>query len=188
MPLVFEGSPVNSHFFRGIQGLIWVVEIDKRSITGEFAQGQLTFFFLLSNGWASYKDTSKKNETKQIYIKNALCVLLHVYRVQLKQARQRRLPPGALTESMASESCQTFPFPPRWCGLRLSRLMDKQGSLPAKRWTTLRKQTNKSNQASDLEANDRYDWSGDQLEAVTTRLRETGRVWLFHGPEIITGC
>lgn len=30
-----------------------------------------------------------------------------------------------------------------------------------------------------MEANDRYDWSGVQLEAVTTTLRETGRAWHF---------
>lgn len=163
-----------------------MVGTDKRSIPGEFSQRQLTFFSCYRLGLV-IKTPWRKNETQQKIHKKCTACSPSRLRAQLKQARREdRLQQPGQNQGLVSPA-RLLPFPPRWCGLRLSHLMDKQGSLPAERWTTLRKQTNKSNQASDLEANDRYDWSGDQLEAVTTRLRETGRVWLFHGPEIITG-
>lgn len=88
-------------------------------------------------------------------------------------------PPGALIESSPVRSARRFPFFPDG-GVHhflIWLLMDKQGRLPGKQWGKLGKQTNKSNHALDLEASDRYDWSGVQLEAVTTKLRETGRAW-----------
>lgn len=79
----------------------------------------------------------------------------------------------------AGEMCQSLSFLPDGgvCYFHIWLLMDKQASLPGKQGSKLRKQTNKSNHALDMEASDRYDWSGVQLEAVTTKLRETGRAW-----------
>lgn len=63
MSLVFEGSPVNSHFFRIFEYSFEWSELTSIALQGNFLKDSLHFLLLPAR--AGYKDTTKKNETKQ---------------------------------------------------------------------------------------------------------------------------
>lgn len=127
-----------------------------------------------SEGWGERKETKQKRHLNPP-------LLLHHNPLQPKHVcyKGKVAASRSFDTIKASEMCQTLSFLPDGgvCCFHIWLLMDKQASLPVKQWSKLRKQTNKSNHALDMEANDRYDWSGVQLEAVITQLRETGRAW-----------
>lgn len=63
MSLLFEGSPVNSHFFGIFEYSLEWSELTSIPLQGNFLKDSLHFLLLLAR--AGYKDTTKKNETKQ---------------------------------------------------------------------------------------------------------------------------
>lgn len=146
----------------GIDVLIWTVKVDTYFITGGILSkiSCILFYYPIHAKIIKRSGGGRKQKQKQNTSKNQLSSFITTNCSQnMSAARKISAASKSFDIIKAGEMCQSLSFLPDGgvCYFHIWLLMDKQASLPGKQGSKLRKQTNKSNHALDMEASDRYD-------------------------------